>query len=118
MQETRLRPRAFWGLYRTSFAAFLRSSATCLSPVRHMTGAQVAARRCVAHHVQTVWVLMPVVPLQVLQAYETQGFDMLLKAFNEQGYLETLTGLDKLYDETQAALESGWDEEGGGDDDF
>lgn len=54
----------------------------------------------------------------VLQAYETQGFDMLLKAFNEQGYLETLTGLDKLYDETQAALESGWDEEGGGDDDF
>lgn len=54
----------------------------------------------------------------VLQAYEMQGFDMLLKAFNEQGYLETLTGLDKLYDETQAALESGWDEEGGGDDDF
>ena len=35
--------------------------------------------------------------MQVLRAYETEGFDVLLKAFNEPGYLETLTGLDKLY---------------------
>lgn len=43
---------------------------------------------------------------------------MLLRAFNEPGYLEKLTGLDKLYDEGEAALESvDWedeDEEDGG----
>ncbi|OAX41208.1 E1-like protein-activating [Rhizopogon vinicolor AM-OR11-026] len=42
----------------------------------------------------------------VLKAYEEQGFDMLLTAFNEPGYLESLTGLDKLYNEGDAALES------------
>ncbi|KAJ3480138.1 hypothetical protein NLI96_g8565 [Meripilus lineatus] len=42
----------------------------------------------------------------VITAYETQGFDMLLKAFNETGYLEALTGLDKLYSEGEAALEN------------
>ncbi|KAH7920336.1 E1-like protein-activating [Leucogyrophana mollusca] len=48
----------------------------------------------------------------VLKAYEEQGFDVLLKAFNEPGYLETLTGLDKLYNEGDAAMESvDWDEE-------
>jgi len=53
----------------------------------------------------------------VIKAYETEGFDMLLKAFNEQGFLETLTGLDKLYDEGEAALEAvGWDEDEGEDD--
>lgn len=31
---------------------------------------------------------------------------MLLRAFNETGYLETLTGLDKLYSEGEAALEN------------
>jgi ubiquitin-like modifier-activating enzyme ATG7 len=35
-----------------------------------------------------------------------QGFDMLLKAFNDQKYLKTLTGLDKLYDKGEAALEA------------
>ncbi|KAF8523725.1 hypothetical protein BU17DRAFT_63663 [Hysterangium stoloniferum] len=56
----------------------------------------------------------------VIKAYESEGFGMLLKAFNEQKYLEELTGLDKLYDEGEAALESvDWDEEDGeGDDDF
>ena len=44
---------------------------------------------------------------------------MLLKAFNDAKYLETLTGLDKLYDEGEGLLESvEWDEEGEGDDDF
>jgi ubiquitin-like modifier-activating enzyme ATG7 len=45
---------------------------------------------------------------------------MLLKAFNDQKYLESLTGLDKLGDD--AVLESvEWDEEDDGgalDDDF
>jgi ubiquitin-like modifier-activating enzyme ATG7 len=55
--------------------------------------------------------------LQVVKAYESEGFDMLLRAFNDQKYLETLTGLDKLYDEGEAALEAvNWDEEG--EDDF
>ncbi|THH32938.1 hypothetical protein EUX98_g1274 [Antrodiella citrinella] len=42
----------------------------------------------------------------VIEAYEKKGFDMMLKAFNDQGYLEKLTGLDKLYDEGEAALEN------------
>ncbi len=43
---------------------------------------------------------------------------MLLRAFNDQKYLETLTGLDKLFDEGEAILESvDWEEEGGADDD-
>ena len=57
----------------------------------------------------------------MLRAYETEGFDVLLKAFNEPGFLEALTGLDKLYDEGEAALEAvGWDEDedGEGADDF
>lgn len=37
---------------------------------------------------------------------------MMLQAFNEAGFLESLTGLDKLYDEGEAALEDvDWDEE-------
>ena len=49
---------------------------------------------------------------QVLRAYEEQGFDMMLKAFNETGYLEKLTGLDQLYEQGEGALESvDWDEE-------
>ncbi|KAL5520951.1 ATG7 [Sanghuangporus sanghuang] len=51
----------------------------------------------------------------VLQAYEREGFDMLLNAFNDTGYLERLTGLDKLHSEGEAALEAlegvEWDDE-------
>ncbi|KAF8649445.1 hypothetical protein AX16_005792 [Volvariella volvacea WC 439] len=59
---------------------------------------------------------------KVLRAYETEGFDMLLKAFNDQKFLETLSGLDELYKEGQKALEDvDWDieeAEGEGKDDF
>jgi len=52
----------------------------------------------------------------VLGAYETHGFEMMLQAFNKPGYLEKLTGLDKLYDEGEAALETvDWDEDDEGD---
>ncbi|KAJ3497346.1 hypothetical protein NMY22_g19706 [Coprinellus aureogranulatus] len=55
----------------------------------------------------------------VLEAYEKEGFDMLLKVFNDQKYLETLAGLDKLAEEGEAALEAvEWDEDGEGGDDF
>ncbi|KAL4263206.1 Ubiquitin-like modifier-activating enzyme ATG7 [Pleurotus pulmonarius] len=57
----------------------------------------------------------------VLNAYEKEGFEMMLKAFNEPKYLETLTGLDKLYEEGQAALDNvDWevDEGEGSGDDF
>ena len=38
---------------------------------------------------------------------------MLLEAFNDTKYLEKLTGLDKLFDEGEAALESvDWDDAG------
>lgn len=56
--------------------------------------------------------------VQVLKAYETQGFAMLLKAFNESGFLESLTGLDKLHAEGEEALEAVDWEEGEGDEDF
>lgn len=37
---------------------------------------------------------------------------MLSKAFSDAKYLEQLTGLDKLYDESEAAMESlDWDED-------
>lgn len=42
---------------------------------------------------------------------------MLLQAFNEESYLERLTGLDKLYEESEAALAGGdWGEQGGNSD--
>lgn len=46
-----------------------------------------------------------------------EGATMLLRACNEAGYLEALTGLDKLHDEGDAALEDvEWaDEEDEGD---
>jgi len=54
--------------------------------------------------------------LQVLKAYETHGFEMMLQAFNEPGYLEKLTGLDELYNEGEAALENvDWEEDDEGD---
>ncbi|KAJ2922042.1 hypothetical protein H1R20_g15051, partial [Candolleomyces eurysporus] len=55
----------------------------------------------------------------VLEAYEKDGFDMLLKVFNDQKYLEEVAGLDKLKEEGEAALEAvDWDEDEGGEDDF
>ena len=56
----------------------------------------------------------------MLEAYEKEGFDMLLKVFNDQKYLESLAGLDKLAEEGEAALEAvDWDEDGDGEgDDF
>ncbi|CAE6484216.1 unnamed protein product [Rhizoctonia solani] len=57
----------------------------------------------------------------ILKEYESRGFEMALRAFNETGYLEKLTGLDKLYADSEAAMESvDWVEEGEGegDDDF
>lgn len=58
--------------------------------------------------------------VQVLKEYESKGFDMLLRAFNETGYLEELTGLADLHKEGEKALEAvDWDEEDGGEgDDF
>ena len=42
---------------------------------------------------------------------------MLLQAFNDTKYLESLTGLDRLFDEGEAALESvDWEEAEDGDD--
>lgn len=55
----------------------------------------------------------------VLRAYETEGFAMLLRAFNESGFLESLTGLDKLHAEGEQALEAvDWEEGEGADEDF
>ncbi|CBQ69836.1 probable APG7-component of the autophagic system [Sporisorium reilianum SRZ2] len=48
----------------------------------------------------------------VVDAYRSSGFDMLLKAFNEDKFLEELTGLDQMYkeaEELEAAVD--WDVE-------
>ncbi|KAJ1018159.1 hypothetical protein NDA16_005025 [Ustilago loliicola] len=48
----------------------------------------------------------------VIEAYRSSGFEMLLRAFNEDKYLEQLTGLDKMYEEAEeleAAVD--WDVE-------
>lgn len=53
----------------------------------------------------------------VVEAYRSSGFDMLLRAFNEEQYLEKLTGLDKMYEEAEeldAAVD--WDVEDDEDD--
>lgn len=56
--------------------------------------------------------------MQVLKEYEARGFEMMLQAFNETGYLEKLTGLDKLHADSEAVMESvNWVEEGEGEDD-
>ncbi|KAL1408414.1 Autophagy protein 7 [Vanrija albida] len=48
----------------------------------------------------------------VVQAYQEQGFGFLRRAFNETGFLESVTGLDKLYAESEAILDSvDWEEE-------
>ena len=50
--------------------------------------------------------------MQVITAYEKEGWPILLQAFNEVGYLEKLSGLDKLHEEGEAALENvDWDED-------
>ncbi|SAM85228.1 probable APG7-component of the autophagic system [Ustilago bromivora] len=54
----------------------------------------------------------------VVEAYRSKGFEMLLQAFNEDKYLEQLTGLDKMYkeaEELEAALD--WDVEDEDEDD-
>lgn len=48
----------------------------------------------------------------VIEAYRSLGFEMLMRAFNEEQYLEKLTGLDKMYaeaEELEAAVD--WDVE-------
>ncbi|CAE6461216.1 unnamed protein product [Rhizoctonia solani] len=57
----------------------------------------------------------------ILKEYESRGFEMALRAFNETGYLEKVTGLDKLYAESEAVMESvDWveGEDGESNDDF
>lgn len=55
----------------------------------------------------------------VVEAYRSMGFEMLLKAFNEEQYLERLTGLDKMYKEAEE-LEANvdWDVEDDEEDAF
>ena len=66
-----------------------------------MIGAPGAARRYVYRIVRQMGIELD---LQVVKAYEEQGFSMLLNAFNDPKYLEKLTGLDKLFEEGEAAL--------------
>lgn len=50
-------------------------------------------------------------PVQVVQEYREKGFEMLEKAFNEEGYLAELTGLAALNKETEEIMKGlDWDE--------
>lgn len=50
--------------------------------------------------------------VQILKEYRSEGFDFLLKAFNDAKHLEVVTGLDILQAESEAALDGieDWDE--------
>lgn len=52
----------------------------------------------------------------VLEQYEQRGFAMIQDACNDEEYLRSLTGLDKLYDATDD-IEVDWSEDEGGDED-
>lgn len=53
----------------------------------------------------------------MVETFKKEGFDMLLRVFNETDYLEQLTGLDELYKESEAVLDSlEWEE--GSEEDF
>ncbi|SCV70577.1 BQ2448_3339 [Microbotryum intermedium] len=49
----------------------------------------------------------------IVEAYEKEGFAMLVQAFEDAKYLERLTGLDKIEEETERMMEGmeEWDEE-------
>ncbi|KAI0753952.1 hypothetical protein C8Q80DRAFT_1094252 [Daedaleopsis nitida] len=42
----------------------------------------------------------------VVEAYEREGWEMLVRAFGDTEYLPELTGLKRMYEETQAALDN------------
>lgn len=55
----------------------------------------------------------------VVKAYEERGWEMMVEAFNDAKYLEKLTGLDKLFEEGEKAMEDvEWMEGEEGEDDF
>ena len=118
--RTQVHPAASLVSSRTNYVAFWPNSGICRSSVPRMIDVQDVVRRYAPSPAKAYFVSILtnhiVLPSQVLKAYKTQGFKMMLQAFNEPGYLEKLTGLDKLYDEGEAALETvDWDEEDEGD---
>lgn len=49
---------------------------------------------------------------QIIEAYTHRREDMLFEAFDDATSLERLTGLDKLHDEAEEALDGlDWDDE-------
>lgn len=108
---------------------FVASSATLTPsrlPVKRTTGARaalppyVAAVRASAS-TQSLTVQFSYDSLQVLDAYRAGAFELVERACADAKYLERLTGLDKLEEETEKLLAEGvdWEEEDEGDgDDF
>ena len=47
----------------------------------------------------------------ILEEYKTNGFEFLKRVFDSPTYLEELTGLAKLHQESEAAGDFVWDEE-------
>ncbi|KAM0747191.1 E1-like protein-activating [Meredithblackwellia eburnea MCA 4105] len=49
---------------------------------------------------------------KIVNAYQSEGFEMLRQAFDDAKYLEKVSGLDKMYAESEEIMESvDWDEE-------
>ena len=56
---------------------------------------------------------------KIVDAYRKGGLAFMLRVFNETGFLESTTGLDKLYAEAEAVLDSvDWEEGSGSGADF
>jgi ubiquitin-like modifier-activating enzyme ATG7 len=118
--RTQVHPAASLVSSRTSYVASWPNSGICRSSVPRVVDVQDVVRRYAPSPAKayfvSMWTNHVVLSLQVLKAYETQGFAMMLQVFDEPRYLEKLTRLDKLYDDGEAALETvDWDEEDEGD---
>lgn len=79
------------------------SSAECIK--YGMGRNKMVVINCSSHnaHFPQVWYCIFFSLWQVLNEYETRGFEFLLQAFNTPDYLEDITGLTELQRETENA---------------
>jgi ubiquitin-like modifier-activating enzyme ATG7 len=86
-----------FGLIPRQLHGFLAQFRTMFIVGLFMIGARcVVTARFLPPRLNTEYRYLP--SQQVLKAYETEGSQILLRAFNEPGNLEKLTGLDELHD--------------------
>jgi len=79
------------------------SSTECI--MHGMERVKTVVINCSSHyaHFSQVWLYSSFPLWQVLNEYETRGFEFLVQAFNTPDYLEDITGLTELQRETENA---------------